>query len=145
MRPGPARRTLQNFLALLQTPVRAAAAAAPKLRGRPLQRGSAGGHHRRAPAAGGRGSGRPNGPRDPAAGAAPAVRRASRRAEAPHRGARAAALTVGAARGRAFASPESRRCEAEAARAGGGTHGEERPPGSEAGAAARARRERGRL
>lgn len=35
MRPGPARRTPQNFLPLLHSAVRAAVAAAPKLRGRP--------------------------------------------------------------------------------------------------------------
>lgn len=72
VRPGPARRTPQNFLALLQTPPRAAAA--PKLRGRPATA-----RERERPPSPGSGGGlerkrRPSAPRDPGAGAAPAAR-----------------------------------------------------------------------
>lgn len=86
VRPGPARRTPQNFLALLQQLLRAPAA--PKLRGAP----SYGAVARAATIAGsgGRGrraSNRPSRVPDPGAGAGPARRRAAARAAASAPGA----------------------------------------------------------
>lgn len=90
---GAPRKTFFPLCRRLSAPQRL-----PNLGGARLQRGSAGGHHRRAPAVHGRGSGRRSGSRDPGADAAPAARRASRGAAVPAPGCAgraAAGLTVG--------------------------------------------------
>lgn len=78
---GPLRAPRKTFFPLcrrLSAPRRL-----PNLGGAPLQRGSAGGHHRRTPAVHGRGSGRGSGSRDSGGDTAPAARRAFRREAVP--------------------------------------------------------------
>lgn len=138
---GAPRKTFLPFFRLLREPRRL-----PNLGGARLQRASASGHHRRALAAGWRGSaaralpGTPAPARPPQRGAAGVSEGGGARTRRAGRGADSRSGEPPS-----FRFPGVRRGEAEAARAGGGTGGGGAAPELRGWAATRARRERGRF